>query len=138
MPGLSTSEGEGLPTPLLRVASTAAWSSSGRRKLRTGRRRVYTPREQGMQRTVKHGEGGWVGVPYFVHCPADEITELASTQQRARQRGGVRRRLFVQGGTTFPSVFLSSHGLLQDIRDRRMDLPTKRVVSRAKSIGGAA
>ena len=85
-----------------------------------------------MQRAVKHREGGWVGIPHFVHCPADEITELACTQLHARQRGGRQRRLFVNGVTTFPRLFLSGNGLLQDIRDRRMYLSTKGMVSRAK------
>ena len=125
-------------TPLLRGASTAAWSSSGQRKLRTGRGGVYTLRNQGVQHTVKHGEVGWVVGLYFAHCPADEVIELTCMQQHARQRGGRQRRLFVNGVTTFPCLFLSGNGLLQDIRDRRMYLSTKRMVSRAKSMGRAA
>ena len=57
---------------------------------------------------MKHGEISRVVVPYFVHCPADEVIELTRIQLHAQQRGGVQRRLFVKGVATFPRWFLAA------------------------------
>ena len=111
---------------------------SGQRSLQYDRGRVCTLHYQGAQCAVKRGEVSRVAVPYFVHCPADEVIELTRAQQRSWRRGGVQRPLFAKEVATLPRMFLGGYGLLQDTSDSRMHLSTELMVSRTKSVGWVA